>query len=96
MTTYVDDVQRLLHRGLGVKAEPGVDLCADLSGDELQDLLAKLDEQSIESSVDLVIRGLAVRLAVLDRIVHELGVLGLFRGGEDEGGVGRGILRRVL
>jgi hypothetical protein len=31
-----------------------------------------------------------------DSIVNELGVLGLLGGGEDEGGVGGGILRLVL
>ena len=35
-------------------------------------------------------------LAILNRGVHQLGIFGLLGGGEDEGGVGGGILRLVL
>ena len=94
--THVDDVQRLAHRGLLVEREAGVDLGADLARHDLEDLLAELDEQAVEGVVDLVVDALALLLAVLDRLVDQLGVLGLLGGGEDERGVGGGILRLVL
>lgn len=94
--TYVDDAQGLVHRLLGGEGEACVHLGRDLSGDDLEDLAAELDEEVIEGDVDLVVKVLAVLLAVLDGGVDELGVLGLLGGGEDERGVGGGILGLVL
>ena len=46
--------------------------------------------------LDLLVDVLALLLAVGDRSVHELRVLGLLGCGEDQGWVGGGILRLVL
>jgi len=55
-----------------------------------------LDKKAVESGVDLVILVLAVLAAVGDSGVNQLGVLGLFRGSENQGRVGGGILWLVL
>lgn len=91
-------MQGLVNAGLGVKGEAGVDLGGDLAGDDLQDLLAELDQETVEGSVDLGVDVLAGLLAlrVRDSLVNELGILGLLGCGEDEGGVGGGVLGLVL
>lgn len=94
--TYIDDAQGLVDRGLSVEREAGVDFGRDLAGDDLQDLLAELHQQVVEGGVDLVLDVLAVLLAVLNSGVDELGVLLLLGRGEDQGGVGGGILGLVL
>lgn len=94
--TYLDDVQRLLHAALLVKGEARIHLRRDLARHDLQDLAAELDEQVVHGRVDLVVHILAVLLAVRDRLVDELRVLGLLGGLEDEGRVGGGVLRLVL
>ena len=93
---HVNDVQSLVDRLLGVKGVAGVDLGGDLAGDDLEDLLAELDEEAVEGVLDLGVDVAALGLAVLDGHVHELGILGLLGGGEDQGRVRRGILGRVL
>ena len=57
----VDDVQRLVDAGLRVEAEARVDLGAHLARDDLQDLLAELDQQPVQRGVDLVVLVLALR-----------------------------------
>ena len=94
--TYVDNAKSLLDGDVLVEGEAGVNLSGDLAGDDLQDLAAELDKEVVEGDVDLLVDLLAVLLAVGDSLVDELGVLGLLRRGEDEGGVGGGILRLVL
>ena len=109
-----DDVQGLVDRGLGVEGEAGVDLGGDLAGDDLQDLLAELDEKVIQGGVDLFVEGFALDfvsmmgndgalkietyllLALLDGGVDQAGIFGLLGRGQDEGGVGGGILGLVL
>ena len=81
---------------LSVKGEPRVHLSRDLAGDDVEDLLAELDEEVVEGGIDLLVDVAAVLLAVLDGGVDELLVLGLLGGSEDERGVGRGILGLVL
>lgn len=86
----------LVNGGLCVERETGVDLGGDLAGDLVQDLLAELHQEVVQSGIDLLLDVLTVALAVLDGIVDQLGVLGLLGGGEDERGVGGGILGLVL
>ena len=94
--TYVDNAESLLDGDLLVEGEAGVNLSGDLAGNDLQDLATELDEEVVEGDVDLLVGVLAVLHTVCDSIVNELGVLGLLGSGEDEGGVGGGILRLVL
>ena len=54
--SYVDDVQSFLDRGLGVEGEASVHFRRDLSRYDLQDLLTKLDEETVESGVDLLVK----------------------------------------
>ena len=93
---YLDDLKGLLDGTLGVEGQLGVNLSGDLAGNDLEDLLSELNEETVESGLDLLVEGLAVLLAVGDGSVDESGVLGLLGSGEDQGGVGGGILGLVL
>lgn len=92
--SYLNDVQSLVHTSLGVKAEAGVDLGGDLAGNDVEDLLAELDQEAVQSIVDLAFNVLAgtVLLGVVNGDVHQLGVLGLLRSLKNQAGVGSGIL----
>jgi hypothetical protein len=92
----VDDVQRLVYRLLGGEGEARINFCGDLAGHNLEDFLAKLYQQVVKGSIDLVLNVGAVLLAVCDGRVDQLLVLGLLRRGENERGVGGGILGLVL
>jgi hypothetical protein len=94
--TYLDDVQSLVNRGLGVEGKPGVNLCGNLAGDDLEDLLAELDEETVEGSIDLLLLGATVLLSIVDGLVDQLGIVGLLGRGQDERRVGGGILGLVL
>lgn len=96
IATYVDNVQCLLNGLLCVEGESGVDLGGDLARNDLQDLCTELNQEVVEGSVNLLVDVLAVVLSVLNGLVNQLGVFGLFRCGKDERWVGRGILRLVL
>lgn len=88
----VDDVEGLGDgRGL-VEGEARVDLGGDLARDEGEDLFAELNEETVHGGVGLGVDVLAVGLSVLESGVDELGVLGLFGGREDQGGVGGGLV----
>lgn len=92
----LDDVQGLVDRGLGVEGEAGVNLGRDLAGDDLEDLLAELDQETVQRSIDLIVDRAALLLGVGNGVVDELGVLGLLGGSQDQGRVGGSILRLVL
>lgn len=94
--TYVNDAKGLVNRGLGVEREASIDFGRDLSGDDLENLLAELDQEAVEGVVNLGVEVTALLLAVLNGDVHQLGVLGLLGGSQDERGVGGGILGLVL
>jgi hypothetical protein len=53
-------VQSLVHGGLGVEGETSVDFSGHLAGDDLEDFIAKLDQQAVKSGVDLLVDGLAL------------------------------------
>lgn len=89
-------MEGLLDGGLSVEREPGVDLGGDLAWDDLENLLTELDEEVVKGVVDLVVKVLAVLLAVLNRSVDKRSILWLLRGCENEGWVGGGILWLVL
>lgn len=93
---YLDDVQSLVDGLLGVEGESSVDLGGDLAGDDGENLTAKLDQQAVESMVDLALDVATLLLAVGDGSIYQLGVLGLLGGGQDERRVGGGILGLVL
>ena len=95
-STYVNDAQGLVNGGLCVEREAGVDLSGDLAGDDVEDLLAELDEEVVECGVNLVLDVVRVVLAPGDGGIDELGVLGLLGGRENQGGVGGRILGLVL
>lgn len=89
-------MQGLVDRRLGVEREPGINLCRDLTGDNLQDLLAELNQQTVESGVDLLVQSVALVLTTSNGSIDQAGVFGLLGGGKDQGGVGGGVLRLVL
>jgi hypothetical protein len=96
--THLDDAEGLLDTGLSVEGESGVNLGGDLAGNDLEDLLAELDKESIENSIDLVVNVLAISvlLSVGNSVVNELGIVCLLGGCQDQGRVGGSILRLVL
>jgi hypothetical protein len=94
--TYVNDAQGLVYGGLGVEGETRVDLGGDLSGYNLENFLAELDQQVVKRAVNLLLDILSVLLAELDSGVDQLLVLFFLGRGEDERGVGRRILGLVL
>lgn len=94
--THVNDAQGLVDRGLCVEREAGVHLCGDLAGDNVQDLLAELDEEVVKCGIDLVVDVVGVLLAPRNGGINELCVLGLLGGRENQGGVGGRILGLVL
>jgi hypothetical protein len=53
-------VKGLVDGSLGVEGETGIDLGGDLAGDDLENLLAELNEKVVESSLDLLVKGLAL------------------------------------
>jgi hypothetical protein len=59
-SAYLDDVKGLVDGSLGVEGETSIDLGGDLAGNDLEDLLAELDEKVVESSVDLLVNSLAL------------------------------------
>lgn len=90
-------MEGLVNTGLGVEGEAGVDLGGDLSGDDVEDLLAKLDQQAVEGIVNLLLNvGGALFLGVGNGDIDQLGVLGLLGGNEDQRRVGGGILGLVF
>lgn len=93
---YLDDVQSLVDGLLGVKGESSVNLGRDLAGDDSKNLTAELDQQAVESVVDLAVDVTTLLLAVGDGSIYQLGVFGLLRGGQNERGVGGGILGLVF
>lgn len=94
--THLDDVQGLVDGLLGIEGEASINLGGDLAGDNVEDLLAELDQETVEGVLNLLLEVAALLLAVLDGNINELGVLGLLGGGEDQRRVGGGILWLVL
>lgn len=86
----------LVNRGLGVERETSIDLSGDLAGDDIKDLLAELNEETVQGGVDLLVKSDTLLLAGSDGGVDEAGVLGLLGRSQDQRGVGGGILRLVL
>jgi hypothetical protein len=89
-------VERLVNGLLGAEGESGIDLSRNLAGDDLEDLLAELDEEVVERRVDLLLDRATLRLGLGHRGIQERGVLGLLGGGQDQGGVCGRILGLVL
>jgi hypothetical protein len=89
-------VKSLVNRGLGVEGEAGVNLSRDLSGNDVEDLLAELDQEVVEGGVDLIVHRTALLLTLVNGGVDQAGVLGLLGGSQDERRVGGGILGLVL
>lgn len=58
--TNLNDVKSLVDGSLGVEGEPSINFRGDLSGDDLQDLLSELNQQTVEGEVDLLFDVLAL------------------------------------
>jgi hypothetical protein len=89
-------VKGLVDGSLGVERVAGINLSRDLARNDLKNLLAELNEKTVEGIVDLLVDGATLLLSVVDGNIDQLGVLGLLGGSENEGRVGGGILRLVL
>lgn len=82
----------LVNGSLGGERETGIDLSGDLSWDNVQDLLTKLNKELVEGGVNSGVKVLTLLLTVGDSGIDELGVLWLLGGSEDQRWVGGGIL----
>lgn len=60
MKKYLDDAERLVDGRLLVERVVGINLRGHLSGDDLEDLATKLNEELVESGIDLLINILAL------------------------------------
>jgi hypothetical protein len=89
-------VKSLVDGSLGVEGEAGIDLSRNLAGDDLEDLLAELNEEVVKGGVNLLIDGLALGLTLRNGSIDQAGILGLLGSSKDERGVGGGILRLIL
>lgn len=94
--TYLDKVESLVDGSFGVERVTSVDLGGDLAGDDLENLLAELNEEAVEGIVNLLVDRATLLLSVVDGDIDQLGVLLLLGGSEDERRVGGSILRLVL
>lgn len=50
----------LVNRGLGVEGESSIDFSGHFARNDLQDLTAKFDQESVEGGIDLLIDGFAL------------------------------------
>lgn len=89
-------MQGLVNGGLCVEGEAGIDLSRDLAGDNLKNLPAELNEKSVKGILDLVVKVATLLLGEVDGGIDQLSIIGLLRGGKDEGRVGGSILGLVL
>lgn len=89
-------MESLVDGALGVERQLGVNLGRDAPGNDVENLLAKLDQETVKSEVDLGVGIATLLLGVGNGIVNQLSILGLLGGGEDERRVGGGILGLVL
>ncbi|KAI6752918.1 hypothetical protein HG531_005087 [Fusarium graminearum] len=89
-------VESLVDGSFGVERVTSVDLGGDLAGDDLENLLAELNEEAVEGIVNLLVDRATLLLSVVDGDIDQLGVLLLLGGSEDERRVGGSILRLVL
>jgi hypothetical protein len=96
VVAYLNKVESLVDGSLGVERVAGVNLSRDLARNDLKNLLAELNEKTVEGIVDLLVDGATLLLSVVDGNIDQLGVLGLLGGSENERRVGGGILRLVL
>ena len=94
--SYLDDGEGLVNGGLGVEGQLGVNLGGDLARNNLEDLLAELNKETVQGGIDLLVNGPALGLTESNSGIDESGVLGLLGGSQDQGGVGGGILGLVL
>lgn len=79
-----------------VEAEPGVDLGGDSAGDDLEDLATEEDEELVDGGLDLCLEAAALAASEGNGGVDETLVLLHPGRGEDEAGVGGGVLRLEL
>lgn len=89
-------MESLVDRALGVKRQLRVNLGRDAAGNDVKNLLAKFDQETVKSEVDLGVGIATLLLGVGNGIVNQLSILGLLGSGEDERRVGGGILGLVL
>jgi hypothetical protein len=94
--TYLNKVESLVDGGFGIERVTSVDLCGDLTGDDLENLLAELNKETVEGIINLLVDRAALLLSIVDGDIDQLGVLLLLRSSEDERRVGGSILRLVL
>jgi hypothetical protein len=90
-----DDLAGLVEGGLGVKGETSVHFGADAAWDDLEDLLAKVNEDAVDHGIHQSIAGEAAALHVGHAFVDEAAILGLLCSSQNQRGVGGGVLGLV-
>jgi hypothetical protein len=96
LAVELNKVESLVDGGFGIERVTSVDLCGDLTGDDLENLLAELNKETVEGIINLLVDRAALLLSIVDGDIDQLGVLLLLRSSEDERRVGGSILRLVL
>lgn len=70
-------MKSFLDRSLLVEGESGINLCRDLSWNDLEDFRTELDQQTVKGSIDLLVNVVSLRLAVGDSSIDEFGIFRL-------------------
>ena len=96
LLVHADQLLGLGDGRLGIKAQTGVDLGRDPSGDDLEDLAAERDEQLVHElrGLRLLVPPLLARL--LQRLLDQVRIVRLLGGVEEQRRIGRCVLRLEL
>jgi hypothetical protein len=57
---YLDDVESLVHRGVGIEGKAGIHFSRNLARNDLKNFAAELDEKTVQGGIDLFINVLAL------------------------------------
>lgn len=57
-------MEGLIHTSLDIKREAGIDLSRDLTRNDLEDLLAELNQETVQGGIDLGVNVLASLLGL--------------------------------
>ena len=91
-----DQMAGFFHAAFDVKGEAGVDFGGDASGDDFQDLKAKIDKDLVDDLLDGLLRILRMFFSPLDRFFDKKLIFRFGRSCKDEGRICRGIGGKIF
>jgi len=91
----LDQVLGLSLSGLFIEREPSIDLRRNATGDDGQNFLSELNEQTVSSVLNLSVDVTTLLFGIRDGVVDQPGVSGLACGSEDKRWVSGSVLRLV-